>query len=54
MKHSVIKMLNPERWLLTYEDGSFKYVDEVSEEDYKLWEQREKEVLDMAKAILED
>jgi hypothetical protein len=53
MMRSVVKLLNPDRWLITTDEGEYKVVYKISDEDYKLWENREQFVKD-ADAILED
>lgn len=53
MERSVIKLTNPDRWLIT-SCGTYEIVDEVSEEDYALWEKRELQVLEDTSRILED
>lgn len=53
MMRSVVKLLNPDRWLITTDEGEYKVVYKISDEDYKLWENREQLVKD-ADAILED
>ena len=53
MKRSVIKLTNPDRWLIT-SSGTYEIVDEISEEDYVLWKKRELQVLEDTCSILED
>lgn len=53
MERSVIKLTNPDRWLIT-SCGTYEIVNEVSEEDYTLWKRRELQVLEDTCSILED
>ena len=53
MERSVIKLTDPDRWLIT-ECGTYKIVDAVTDEDYELWANRELQVLEDVKAVLKD